>query len=373
MEKYILIHYSEIGLKGKNREFFEKKLMKSIEQVLNCKVFRIYGRLLAKSNFEEEIIIDKLGLLPGIANFSFCYKVSNDIEKIKEVALEIAKNSKEKNFKVETKQSVKFDYGTQKVNEIIGEEIRIKANKEVNLSNPEFMIYIEITEKGSFIYRDKFSGIGGLPIGVSGKVVALISGGIDSPVASFLAMKRGCEIIGLHFYNETLSKPEKIYEIAKILKKIQPKLKFYFTPFGEIQREIISKVNSRYRMIIYRRVMNRIAEKVAKREKAKAIISGDSLGQVASQTLRNMSVINESINLLILKPLISYNKQEIIEIAKKIGTYEFSIKPYQDCCSFLISKHPITRAKIEIIKEIEKNLNLKLEEKALKNGKVINF
>jgi len=360
MEKYILIHYSEIALKGKNREFFERKLMKNIEKILNCKAFRAYGRIFVKCNLEEKEIKEKLNLLPGIANFSFCYRVPNNMDKIKEMALEIAKKSKEKTFKVETKKAVKFEYGSQKVNEIVGEEIITKSNKKVNLSKPEFTIYIEITEKGSFIYRDKFAGIGGLPIGVSGKVIALISGGIDSPVASFLAMKRGCEIVALHFYNETLSKPQKICEIINVLKKIQPQIKLYLIPFGKIQKEIIAKVNSKYRMIIYRRTMNKIAEKIAEKENAKAIVTGDSLGQVASQTLENMEVIDESTKLLVLRPLICYNKDEIVRLAKKIGTYDISIKPYQDCCSFMVSQHPITKAKIDVVRKIEKNIG-KLE------------
>lgn len=366
MEKYVLVHYSEIALKGKNREFFERKLMENIRKALNCKVIRAYGRLLVKSDLEEKKIKDKLSLLPGIANFSFCYKVPNKINKIKEAALEIAKKSKQKTFKIETKKSIKFKYSTREMNEIVGEEIRIKTKKKVNLNKPGFTIYIEVTEKGSFIYRDKFPGIGGLPIGVSGKVVALISGGIDSPVASFLTMKRGCEVILLHFYNETLSKPEKIYELREVLERLQPRIKLYIIPFGKIQKEIITKVNSKYRMIIYRRIMNQIAEKIAEKEKAKAIVTGDSLGQVASQTLENIYVIDESTNLLVLRPLVGYNKDEIVNLAKKIGTYKISIRPYQDCCSFMIAKHPITRAKIEVIKEIEKNIDKELIEKALK-------
>jgi len=354
MEKFVLIHYSEIALKGKNRKFFEKKLMENVRKVLGGRVFKAYGRIFASCNLEESEIKEKLGLLPGVANFSFSYRVSNEIEKIKETALEIAKKSKEKSFKIETRKSTEFEYGSQKVNEIIGKEVAEKTNKKVNLSNPEFTIYIEITEQGSFIYRDKFSGIGGLPIGATGKVVALISGGIDSPVASFLAMKRGCEIVALHFYNENLSKPDKIYEIIEVLKKIQPKIKLHVIPFGKIQRKIIENVDSRYRMIIYRRIMNRIAEKIAKKEKAKAIITGDSLGQVASQTLENMKVIDEATELQVLRPLLCYNKDEIVLLAKKIGTYEISIKEYLDCCSFMVAKHPITKAKIEVVREIEK-------------------
>jgi thiamine biosynthesis protein ThiI len=367
MERYILVHYSEIALKGKNREFFERKLMENIRKVLKCKVIRLYGRLMVESNLSEKTLKEKLNLLPGIANFSFCYKVPNDIKKMKEVALEIAKDSKEKCFRISTKKSTKFKYGSQKVNEIVGEEVRLKANKKVDLSSPGFTIYIEITEKGSFVYKDKLEGVGGLPIGSSGKVVSLLSGGIDSPVATFLAMKRGCEIVALHFYNETLSNPDKIKDLIKVLEKIQPKIKLYTIPFGKIQKEIISKINSKYRMIIYRRFMNQIAEKIAKKEKAKVIITGDSLGQVASQTIENMNVIDESTKLLILRPLIGYNKDEIVELAKRIGTYEISIKSYQDCCSFLVSKHPETKAKIEVIRKIEDNIDReKLVEKALK-------
>lgn len=372
MERWVLVHYDEIALKGKNRAFFEKKFSSNLKKLLGGEVLRIYGRILVQSDLREKEIKERLRLQPGVANFSFCYKVPSRIGEMKEAALELARESKRKTFRIDAKKSIKFKKTNREINELVGEEVRTKTKKKVDLSKPGLTIYIELTERGTLIYKDKFKGIGGLPIGSSGKVISLISGGIDSPTAAYLAMKRGCDVVLVHFYNETLSKPDKINELLEKLKVINPELKLYTIPFAEIQRKIIAKVNSKYRMVIYRRIMNQIAEKIAEKEKAKGIVTGDSLGQVASQTLENMTAIDESTKLPTLRPLLTYNKNDIIELAQKIGTYNISIKPYQDCCSFLVAKHPVTKAKIENVKEIEKNLNKsKLIRKGINNSSVI--
>ncbi len=368
MEKWILVHYDEIALKGKNRSFFEKKLASNLKKLLGGKLLKAYGRILIKTDLKDREIKKRLRLQPGVANFSFCYKVPNKIEEIKETALELAKESKRKTFRIDARKSVKFKKSSREINEIVGEEVRTKTKKKVNLNKPGITIYIELTEKGTFIYKDKFKGVGGLPIDSSGKLISLISGGIDSPVASYLAMKRGCDVVLIHFYNETLSELDKINELLEKLRGINPKIKLYMIPFTEIQRKIIAKVNSKYRMIIYRRLMNQIAEKIAEKDNVKGIVTGDSLGQVASQTIDNMRAIDESVKIPILRPLLTYNKNDIIKLAQKIGTYEISIKPYQDCCSFMVAQHPETKAKIDVIKEAEKGLNKKkLIEKALDN------
>lgn len=359
----VLIHYSEIGLKGKNRLFFENTLMRNITEALDCDTKRLYGRILVTSQLEENKIRNTLRNIPGIANFAFCFVTENDINKIESLALDIInqikKRRKIKTFKVEARRSVDFLSSTE-INKIVGKTIKTKSKLKVDLEKPNVTIYIEITEKGTFIYTKKIKGLAGLPIGTAGKVIALISGGIDSPVASYLVMKRGCKIVVVHFFNETfVKKPKKIYELIKVLKKFQPKIKLYSVPFSDIQKTIISSTSSKYRMIIYRRFMNRIATIIAKRENAKAIVCGDSLGQVASQTIENMNVIDKSTELLILRPLLSYNKEEIIKLAKKIGTYNISIKPYQDCCSFLIAKHPETKANLSTIENQERKIDIK--------------
>jgi len=213
--------------------------------------------------------------------------------------------------------------------------------------------------------------LGGLPVGVSGKAISLLSGGIDSPVASFLAMKRGLNLIFLHFhalpYTDKAS-VEKVKKIVEILKKFQSKLKLYLIPFAKIQKEILLKTPSSLRVIFYRRMMLRIAEKIAEKEKVKAIITGENLGQVASQTLENLKVIEKATKLLVLRPLIGEDKLEIIEKAKKIGTYDISILPHQDCCSRFVPEHPETKANLEIVEKAERKLKVEdLIKKALTN------
>lgn len=365
----ILIHYGEIGIKGKNRAAFENCLVRNIKKALGNeleKIYKEYGRILVeegeKANYE--MLKEKLAKIPGIENFSFAHEVDLDIEEMKKMALEIAKNEKFSTFKISARRSNKeFPYSSMQINEIVGKEIKEKLNKKVKLKNPDLTIFIEVGNKKAYVYKEKYDGIGGLPVGSQGKVVALLSGGIDSPVAAWLMMKRGCRVVFIHFYNESLvSSPKKVEEIIEKLTEYQLLSKAYFIPFGTLQYEIIKKVQSKYRMIIYRRMMTRIANKIASMEKAKAVVTGDSVGQVASQTLENIHCIYDASDLPVLSPLIGMDKREIIDMAKRIGTYEISIKPYDDCCSFMVAKHPATRATPDKIKEMEKKIVFDIEE-----------
>ncbi|HEC82652.1 MAG TPA: tRNA 4-thiouridine(8) synthase ThiI [Thermoplasmatales archaeon] len=364
----ILIHYGEIGLKGKNRIKFENLLVKNIRRILNdeiVKISREHGRILVfeKENADYEVLVEKLKKLPGIENFSFAIQTSCDIDEIKKNSLKLIKGEDFKSFKVHTKRGDKsFPLTSIQINEMVGEEIKNKMKKEVNLNSPEITIYVEIGRRNAFIYKEKISGVGGLPTGTQGKVISLLSGGIDSPVASWMMMKRGCNVIFLHFYNETIvSYPKKIEEIIQHLTETQIESKAYFVKIGDFQREVIKSVPAKYRMLIYRRFMNKIANEIAKKEKAKGIVTGDSIGQVASQTLDNIICIYSSSNFPVFSPLIGLDKKEIIDIAMKIGTYEFSIKPYDDCCSFMVAKHPAIRAGIEEIKKMEGRIYFSLE------------
>lgn len=363
----ILVHYGEIGIKGKNRTVFENCLVRNIRRALDGYVKKIekeYGRIIIFEKNEHEKIKKRLEKLPGIENFSFVYEANLDIEEIKKKALDLAKQKKIfHSFKIDARRAnKKFPYNSMQINEIVGDEIRKKLNKKVDLEKAELTIFIEIGNKRAYLYTEKFSGVGGLPVGSQGKVISLLSGGIDSPVASWLMMKRGCEVIFLHFYNENLvAKPEKVEKIIKKLTETQLETKAYFIPFADLQYEIIKTIPAKYRMIVYRRFMTKIAEKIAEKEEAKAIVTGDSIGQVASQTLENLQCIYEA-SMPILSPLIGMDKKEIVDIAKKLGTYEISIKPYDDCCSFMIAKHPATKAKLYEIKEMEKKIEFDLEE-----------
>lgn len=363
----IIVHYGEIGIKGKNRIFFEENLIRNIKELIKgARVRREHGRIIVYEDKGREILEN----IPGIENFSFAYETNPDIEEIKNKAVEISKKIDFKSFRILTKRENKnFPYNSQEINRIVGEEIKNKLNKKVNLEKPELTIFIEICKSRAYIYTEKIKGIGGLPVGSQGKVISLLSGGIDSPVASFLMMKRGCKNIFLHFYNENLvAYPNKIEEIAKILAGFQGKTKIYLLQFSDVQNEIISNIKSKYRMIVYRRAMMKIANNIAKKEKAKAIVTGDSIGQVASQTIENLACIYEASSLPVFSPLIGMNKNEIVDLARKIGTYEFSIKHMPDCCSFMVAKHPAIKAEIEEIKEMEKEINEGVIKKAIEKA-----
>jgi len=362
----IVVHYSEIGLKGSNRPLFEKILVrnmliglrntnyKSIERKYGCIIIHL------KKNADINKIQDVLKNTPGISSYSLAIESKQTLQVIKKKALAIATENKKKSFKISTKRSDKsFIYTSLQLNEKIGKYISEKTSMKVKLKNPGLVIYIEIISSNVFIYHERKQGIGGLPVGTAGKVIALLSGGIDSPVASYLLMKRGARVIFVHFLNETVQKSEnKVIDLVKVLTKYQLNSILYIVRFGEIQKEIIKSIPAKQRMIIYRRVMFRIAEKIAKKVDTKAFVTGDSVAQVASQTLDNLRVIYQVANHPVLAPLIGMNKQEIMDMAQEIGTYETSIQPYSDCCSFLIHKHPETKAEIEIIEKIESNLNL---------------
>ncbi len=358
--------------------------MKNLRKLLGenvKKVYRRYGRIVSElsEKFDAEKVKNTLSLTPGVSNFAFAKKVVLDTEKIKKASIELLKQKKFETFKIEASRSnKKFSLTSRQINEIVGETVVEGLGKGVDLKNPDLTVYIEICEKEAFTYTEKYHGIGGLPVGTSGKVIASLSGGIDSPIASFLMMKRGCNIVFVHIFNKTMagrSVLKKIYKIVDRLSKIQLGAKLYIVPFEKIQKEIIAKVPAKYRMIVYRRFMMKILNEIAKKEGAKAIVTGDNLGQVASQTLENLTCIYEAADLPVLAPLIGMNKGETIAIAKKIGTYEYSIIPYPDCCSFIIAKHPETKARLKDVLEMEKKIEnpSKLTKESVEKSEVKNF
>ncbi len=367
----IIIHYSEIGIKGKNRVMFENRLKRNLSVALGnrARIYKRYGRLvcdlLTKEEKEIEEIKSLLKITPGVANFGFAKRARLEFEDIKQVVFSLLKKRRFGSFKVLTKRSYKeFPMTSLEINKALGEEIAAKLGKRIELKNPELTIYVEICEKESFVYLDKLKGVGGLPVGCGGKVVCLLSGGIDSPTAAFLMMKRGCPVVLIHFFNRTINTRQalkKVEDIANVLASVQIRGKLYLVPFYKLQAEIIKIVPAKYRMIIYRRLMMEIANKIAENEKAQAIVTGDSIGQVASQTLENLRCIYTVAEYPVFAPLIGMNKEEIVDLAKTIGTYEISIRPYQDCCSFMIAEHPATKMPLKLADEIERNIKDKGE------------
>jgi thiamine biosynthesis protein ThiI len=360
MEVYV-VHYGELALKGKNRDHFERALIRNIAQRLNGqRVRRQYGRLLIEGGAPE--IGEALRFIPGIKYFAKAESVSLGIEAITGAAVRLAQVALPGSFAIRTKRSNKaFPLTSLEVNRLVGEQVARRTGRAVSLREPELTIHIEIGTEEAYAYADRAAGLGGLPVGTAGKVVSLISGGIDSPVAAFLMMKRGCCVVLLHFFSETLHSPKvrrKITLLGEGLAGVQGRTKLYLIPFGGLQREIIKGIPARYRMLVYRRTMLRIANEIAALERAKALITGDSLAQVASQTLDNLTLIYSISHYPILAPLIGFDKEETIKIAEQIGTYEISIMPYEDCCSFMVAPHPETHGRPELIAELEKGLNL---------------
>lgn len=386
MMEFCLIHYHEIALKGKNRKFFEKKLIENIKRSLKGKYFqfvkRFSGRILLKLNREgakdEKRVKERLKNIFGIANFSFAQRTSQNLSKIKEEAFKILKKKKFKTFRITARRGdKKIPLSSKKINEKLGAYIKEKLKKKVDLENYELNCFIELVGKSAFIYLEKIKGLGGLPVSVSGKGISLLSGGIDSPVASFLMMKRGVQSVFVHFHAFPFTERasiEKAERIAKLLSFYQYFSKLYLVPFFSIQKEIMAKTPKKLRIILYRRMMFRLCELIAKKEKAKILITGESVGQVASQTPENIYVIEEATNLPVLRPLIGFDKQEIIDLAKKIRTYDISILPHQDCCSLFIPSHPETKANLKEVKKAEKNLKiLKLISQTFKKIEIKKF
>jgi len=380
--KYVICHYAEIGLKGKNRRFFEEKLVENIKKALPGnsfqKVRRISGRILVEleDKIREDLIKNALKNVFGLAYFAFAVNCQQEIEIIKEKAVELLKDKKLKSFRIDTKRSEKdFSLTSQQINEKVGAWVVQKLNKKVKLKNPDITCFIEIVEKYAFLYFKEIPGPGGLPVSVSGKAISLLSGGIDSPVASFYGQRRGIEIIFLHFTSFPFTKQtsvEKAKEIVKILNKFQFQSKLYLVPFTAIQKEILLRTAAKLRVVLYRRFMFRIAEILAKKVRAKALITGESVGQVASQTLENIGAIEEVVKLPVLRPLIGQDKEDIIKKAKEIGTFDISILPGEDCCQRFLPKHPETKADLPEVKKEENKLNVeKLIGEAIKKAKVV--
>lgn len=383
----IIIHYNEIALKKGNRDYFEKKLINNIKERFNKEfpdkleeIKRFPGRFLIKmeSTTELQAISYTLQAIFGIANFSFVTEVEQNIDNFKESCWKLLKDdfsTKEgsaadgKTFRVATQRSNKnFPMTSEEINREVGGYIYDKLEKrgmkpKVDLKNPDKVCFIEIFNNKAFIFSEKINGLGGMPVGTSGKALALLSGGIDSPVAAYYGLKRGVSIDFIHFHSLPYTSPasnEKVKELAKKLLKFQLSAKVFMVPFADIQQEIVMKCPEKLRVVMYRRMMMKIAEGIASKKGHKALYTGESVAQVASQTLENIAATNDAIrDIPILRPLIGFDKSEIIEIAKKIDTYETSILPHDDCCTRFVPKHPETKADLDEVRKAEKNLDTK--------------
>ena len=364
MKNVIIVHYSEIALKGKNKKFFQGVLKNNILSAvkgIEIDAFKIIeGRFLIYCRMEnKDLLCEKISKVFGIYSFCFAKEISNDLEEIKYFCLQEFKKKEFSSFKILTKRAYKkYPYNSMQTSELVGGHIFDNIKTKVDLKNPDVICTLEIVKEHAYVYFEKTKGLGGLPVGSAGKVISLLSSGIDSPVASYKMLKRGCHVVFVHFHNYPYSKKESINNVKKLVKVLEQYQFFsrlYLVSLTDIQKQIVALCSPKLRIVLYRRMMLRIAEKIAKKEGALGLVTGDSLGQVASQTLENIFSISQAVSYPIYRPLISDDKQEIMDLAKKINTYEISIQPYEDCCQLFAPKNPETRSKLkDVLVEEEK-------------------
>ena len=369
IENVIIVHLHELTLKGKNRPWFEKILIDNLKSHLNKlpyqKIKILAGRILV-TNIDKDLWTQYKYVLKsvmGIRNFILTKRVSLEIKDIKKEALKICQDINiQGSFRVSARrQNKNFKYNTNQINNIVGEFIQKNMDLDVNLNNPDINIIIEIVNNDAFIGADKVDAYGGLPVGTSETALSLISSGIDSPVASFNMIKRGVKLDYIHYHSSPTTSKQSIYNVINILQvlcRYQLDCKLYLFPLLEIQNKIMDKVNSKYWIILFRRSMIKIANKIAINNNYKVLVSGENVGQVASQTLSNIVAVQDSSTLPIIRPLAGYNKEDIINQAQQIGTYDISIEPYEDCCSYFVPPNPETKANLDRIKSIEEKIEL---------------
>lgn len=364
----VVVHYNEIGLKGKNQPLFVRRLESNLlRATMGTGVRQVVpqaGRmaLLLAKDADWEAVRERLRCVFGIANFSLAERVDLDMAKLKAAVGKGLEGRTLTTFKVSTRRAFKqFPLTSEDLNRELGAFIVEQTQARVDLEHPDLTVHVEVLPHDLYFSFGRDPGPGGLPVGVSGRVVALLSGGIDSPVAANRVMKRGCQVIFIHFHSFPFldaTSRDKAVDLAKLLTRFQFHSRLYMVPFGEIQREIVAGAPAPLRVVLYRRLMSRIAEQIARREHAKALVTGESLGQVASQTLDNLAVIEEAVGLPVFRPLIGSDKEEIVQQARVLGTYDISIIPDQDCCRLFVPRHPATCSTLEEVRAAESHLDV---------------
>lgn len=368
MNRVIMIKYGELTTKKGNRKFFINTLYSNIKHKLkglNVHIHKDISRMYIEfSDSELDEVLSRINNIFGIHEYVVAYKVDTDVEGIKENVLNIMKNIKFSTFKVETKRSDKsfpilsLDFSRQ----LGGLILKSIDGVKVDVHNPEILLNVEIREFYTYIYTDYHVGLGGYPNGTLGNGILMLSGGIDSPVAGYLTLKRGVKLDCIYFEaipHTSIEARNKVISLAKKLAKYTSEIKLHVVPFTEIQEAIYREAEEDYCITIMRRMMYRITEEVAKRNKCMVITNGESIGQVASQTLTSMSVINEVTNMPVIRPVACLDKLEIIDIAKKIDTYDISILPFEDCCTVFVPKHPVINPKLNLCYEYENRFDYK--------------
>jgi tRNA uracil 4-sulfurtransferase len=362
----IVVHYKELALKGKNRPWFIQMLIRNLKGALaglHIRAFRsIMGRIEIEMGPETEWeeVRARIARVFGIANFSPASRGPHDFDALASAILEDLGDRETSSFRVSaTRADKRLPFTSPTVEREVGGRIKEVKGWHVDLSRPALTIHLEMLPDGAFYFFGKEQGAGGLPTGTSGRVACLLSGGIDSPVAAYRMMRRGCTVVFIHFHAYPIlsrASQEKVREIAGVLTKHQLRSRLALVPFGELQQQVVLAVAPELRVVVYRRLMLRIAERLARKWHARALVTGEVIGQVASQTLENMTAIADATRLEILRPLVGMDKDEISAEADRIGTFPISIIPDQDCCTLFTPKHPATRARLADVMKAEEAL-----------------
>jgi thiamine biosynthesis protein ThiI len=366
-ERGVVVHYHEIGLKGRNRGFFERRLVRNLESALESSEYDgidvLNGRFVVKTAGEPSgDVLSAVATTFGVASYAPSAVVEADMAAITNAAFAALESRSFGSFAVAARRATKeLPFSSRDINVHVGAAVQAATGAAVNLGDPDVTVHCEVVGRRALVYTERFAGPGGLPVGVSGKVAVLLSGGIDSPVAALRMLKRGARAVLVHFHSEPFtdrSSTRKARELAEVVAKWQGPTTLYLVPLGEAQQRVVAVAPPELRVVLYRRLMVRVAGDLAAREGAKTLVSGDSLGQVASQTLENLICVDDASPMPVMRPLIGWDKQEIITEAQRFGTYDTSILPFEDCCSLFVPRSPATRATVDSCRTAEEPLDV---------------
>jgi thiamine biosynthesis protein ThiI len=364
----VVIHYGELALKGRNRPWFINQLVKAIKASLAglgvASVRPFIGRIIVRLRAEDDwpAARERLVCIPGIVNIARAYETRADLDELGEQIVARLGSRATPSFRIMARRADKrFPFPSPDIERAIGKRVQDATGWAVDLSHPAFVIRVEVLTDNAFFYFDREPGAGGLPVGTGGKVLVLLSGGIDSPVAAWRLIRRGCRATFVHFHSYPIlsrTSQDKARELVQRLTRYQLKSRLYLVPFGGIQQQVVLSVPPPLRVVIYRRLMVRIAERLAERAGAQALVTGDAVGQVASQTIDNLAVVGGVAALPLLRPLVGMDKEEITADAQRIGTYDISIVADEDCCTLFTPRFPATRASRDEVESAERRLDL---------------
>ena len=379
-----VVHYQEIALKGKNRPWFLKRLVRNLRRAVAdldvTEIKTVMGRIevVLGPTAEPAAVGERIRTVFGVANYSYAGRAPQDLDAIAAAILQDLGDRTCASFRVSARRADKrFPMLSPEIEREIGGRIHEARGWKVDLTHPELTIHIQMLTRDAVYYFGKERGSGGLPTGTAGRVTCLLSGGIDSPVAAWRMMKRGCDVTFVHFHSYPIlsrASQEKARQLVELLTRYQQKSRLYLVPFGDIQQQVLLTVPGPMRVVVYRRLMLKIAERIARSRRAQALITGDAVGQVASQTLENLAVVGHVATLPLFRPLIGMDKEEIVDDARRLGTYPVSIIPDQDCCTLFTPRNPQTKSRLHEIERAEALLHIdELVEKAVAEAEVVDF